>query len=100
MCRYVRAEKVSSNGIQVEVSFESGCDCSRMIDFLEQQQMNQSSIFKMNFILFSLCTNDVANLGVDLALQRCRVLIESTRQLFPQLKAIGWLALSPRWKPS
>ncbi|CAF4419158.1 unnamed protein product, partial [Rotaria magnacalcarata] len=53
-----------------------------------------------NFILFSLCTNDVANLGPNLAIEYCRLLIERTRQLFPRLKSIGWLALSPRHKPS
>ncbi|CAF1577365.1 unnamed protein product, partial [Rotaria sordida] len=38
-----------------------------------------------DFIVFSLCTNDVANLGPKIALQQCRFLIERTRILFPQL---------------
>jgi len=100
MCRFVRPEKVSSNDIQVEISFESGCDCSKMLKFLEQQQIDQSSIFQTDFIVFSLCTNDVANLGPNLALQKCRILIERVKALFPRLKLIGWLALSPRSKPS
>ncbi|CAF4888287.1 unnamed protein product, partial [Rotaria sp. Silwood1] len=37
---------------------------------------------------------------VDIAIERCRFLIQRTRQLFPQIKTIGWLALSPRTKPS
>ncbi|CAF4676078.1 unnamed protein product, partial [Rotaria sp. Silwood2] len=52
------------------------------------------------FVLFSLCTNDVANLGPELAIKNCRILIERVRQLFPHLKSIGWLALSSRSKPS
>ena len=32
--------------------------------------------------------------------KHCRSLIQRTRQLFPKMKAMGWLALSPRWKPS
>ncbi|CAF1441859.1 unnamed protein product, partial [Rotaria sp. Silwood1] len=100
MCKYVRPEQVSTNNIKVTVSFESGCDCNRMLNFLEQISIEQSSIFKMDFIVLSLCTNDVANLGPEIAIKRCRYLIQRVRQLFPNLKAIGWLALSPRWKPS
>lgn len=79
MCRYVRPEKVSPNNIQVKISFESGCDCSRMLNFLEQQRIDQTSIFQADFVLFSLCTNDVANLGPNLALQNCRVLIQRVK---------------------
>ncbi|CAF1670757.1 unnamed protein product [Rotaria magnacalcarata] len=100
MCRYVRPDKVSSNNIEIKISFESGCDCSKMLKFLEQQQIDQTSIFQADFVLFSLCTNDVANLGPNLALQNCRVLIERVKEMFPRLKLIGWLALSPRSKPS
>lgn len=100
MCKYVRPEKVSSNNIQVKISFESGCDCSKMLQFLEQQKTNQSNIFEADFLLFSLCTNDVANLGPTRTIENCRFLIERVKVLFPQLKLIGWLALSPRSKPS
>ncbi|CAF3137656.1 unnamed protein product [Rotaria sp. Silwood2] len=101
MCKYVCPDKVSSHGIKVNISFESGCDCNRMLDFLEkQQQMINNDIKKNDFFVFSLCTNDVANVGVDIAIERCRFLIQRTRQLFPQIKTIGWLALSPRTKPS
>ncbi|CAF1341632.1 unnamed protein product [Rotaria sordida] len=100
MCKYVRPETVSSDNIQVKISFESGCDCSRMLTFLEEQNINRSSIFQADFVLFSLCTNDVANLGSDLAIKNCRILIERVRELFPHLKSIGWLTLSPRSKPS
>ncbi|CAF3089928.1 unnamed protein product [Rotaria sp. Silwood2] len=33
--------------------------------------------FQADFVLFSLFTNDVANLGPDIAIKNCRVLIES-----------------------
>ncbi|CAF3967997.1 unnamed protein product, partial [Rotaria sp. Silwood1] len=71
-----------------------------MLTFLKQQKFDRSSIFQADFVLFSLCTNDVANLGPELAIKNCRILIERVRQLFPHLKSIGWLALSPRSKPS
>ncbi|CAF4736303.1 unnamed protein product, partial [Rotaria sp. Silwood2] len=74
--------------------------CNRMLTFLEEQSIDRSSIFHADFVLFSLCTNDVANLGPDLAIKNCRILIERVRQLFPHLKSIGWLALSPRSTPS
>ncbi|CAF5156026.1 unnamed protein product, partial [Rotaria magnacalcarata] len=71
-----------------------------MLNYLEQQSIEKNFLLQSNFILFSLCTNDVANLGPNLAIEYCRLLIERTRQLFPRLKSIGWLALSPRHKPS
>ena len=37
MCKYVRPDQVSSNDIQVKLSFESGCDCIRMRNFLEKK---------------------------------------------------------------
>ena len=100
MCKYVRPEKVSSDDMQVKISFKSGCDYSRMLTFLEKQNINRSSIFQADFVLFSLCTNDVANWGPDLTIKNCRILVERVRQLFPHLKSVGWLALSPRTKPS
>ncbi|CAF3885535.1 unnamed protein product, partial [Rotaria sp. Silwood1] len=42
----------------------------------------------------------VGYIGSDLAIKNCRILIERIRELFPHLKSIGWLALSPRSKPS
>ncbi|CAF4700341.1 unnamed protein product, partial [Rotaria sp. Silwood2] len=100
MCKYIRPEQISTDGIKVKVSFESGCDCSRMVNFLEKQQLEKNNIFETDFVVFSLCTNDVANLGPDLAIQQCRYLVQRIRQLLPRIKTIGWLALSPRWKPS
>ncbi|CAM4986262.1 unnamed protein product [Rotaria socialis] len=77
MCRYVREEQVSSNEIKFNVSFESGCDCSRMLDYLNNLSINDNHL-----------------------LNRCRCLIERIRQLFPNIKSLGWLALPPRTKPS
>ena len=53
-----------------------------------------------DFLLISLGTNDVGRYGVEVALQRSRELIEYIKQSFPRIQAIGWLALSPRWKPT
>lgn len=53
-----------------------------------------------DFLLISLGTNDVGRYGVEIALQRCGELIRYIRQSFQGIRAIGWLALSPRWKPT
>ncbi|CAF3898827.1 unnamed protein product, partial [Rotaria sp. Silwood1] len=101
MCKYVRSEQVSTNNIKVTLSFESGCDCNRMLTFLEQMKTEKNKkIFEMDFLVFSLGTNDVANLGPEVAIQQCHDLIQYVRRLFPKLKSIGWLLLSLRWKPS
>ena len=96
MCKYVRSEKVSLNNLQVKILFETDCSCSRMLNFLEKQFIDRNTMILTAFVVFSLCTNDVANLGLEIALQHCRSLIKRTRELFPRIKAIGWLALSPR----
>ncbi|CAF3306250.1 unnamed protein product, partial [Rotaria sp. Silwood2] len=44
--------------------------------------------------------NDVGNIGATAAIKQCRELINLTRELFPKLQEIGWIALSPRSKPS
>ena len=100
MCKYIRSDNISSKDIQVRISFESGCDCTRMLNYLEQQNIQKNFILQSNFVVFSLCTNDVANLRPHIAIQHCRSLIQRTRQVFPRLRSIGWLALSPRQKPS
>ena len=100
MCKYVRSEEVSLNNLQVKILFETGCNCSRMLNFLEKQFIDRNTMMLTDFVAFSLCTNDVANLGPEIALQHCRSFIKHTGELLPRIKAIGWLALSPRWKPS
>jgi hypothetical protein len=101
MCKYIRPEKLTSNQIDVKLSYESGCTCSRMANFLQDQaNINNNDMFKANVIVYSLCTNDVANIGANAAIDQCRKLIYLTKKLFPFLKSIGWLALSPRTKPS
>ncbi|CAF0942478.1 unnamed protein product [Rotaria sordida] len=101
MCKHVRAEKLSSNELHVKLSFESGCTCNRMSQFLKQQtKINNNDIFEANFVVYSLCTNDVANIGAIAAIKQCRELINLTRELFPKLQTIGWIALSPRSKRS
>ncbi|CAF2155764.1 unnamed protein product [Rotaria magnacalcarata] len=83
ICKYVRQEQVSTTNIKVNTSFESGCDCSRMLNFLEKkQQIEETHIFQTDFLVFSLCTNDVANLGADIAIQQCHHFIQRVRQLF------------------
>ncbi|CAF1503377.1 unnamed protein product, partial [Rotaria sordida] len=101
ICKHVRAEKLSSMQLHVKLSFESGCTCNRMSQFLKQQtKINNNDIFEANFVVYSLCTNDVANIGAIAAIKQCRELINLTRELFPKLQTIGWIALSPRSKPS
>ena len=104
ICKHVRTEKLSSKQLHVKLSYESGCTCHRMIQFLKQQRKNDNNdnndIFQSHFIVYSLCTNDVANIGAISAIKQCRELICLTRALFPKLQRIGWIALLPRRKPS
>lgn len=101
MCKHIRTEELNSKQLNAKLSYESGCTCDRMIQFLnEQTEINNNDIFESNFIVYSLCTNDVANIGAVSAIRQCRELINLTRELFPKLKKIGWIALSPRTKPS
>ncbi|CAF2866722.1 unnamed protein product [Rotaria sp. Silwood2] len=83
MLKFVSPDKVSPHGIKVNVSFQSGCECSRMLNSLEKQHLEQNHILQVDFVVFSLCTNDVANLGLNLTIQRYRYLIQHVRQLFP-----------------
>jgi hypothetical protein len=85
--------------IHIELAAESGCNCERMADWMASAE-GKSKINGNSVVLFSLGTNDVAQLGVDLTLKRCEWLVEYTRRTFPGIKTIGWMALSPRWKPS
>ena len=86
-CAY---RKLNSKEINVKLSYESGSTCCRMTQFLERQtKINGNDIFQANFIVYSLCTNDVVNIGVVAAIKQCRELIKRRRGLFPTLKAIG-----------
>ncbi|CAF2072617.1 unnamed protein product [Rotaria magnacalcarata] len=97
----MRTEQLNSKQLHVKLSYESGCTCNRTIQFLnEQTKINNNDIFESNFIVYSLCTNDVANIGAVSAIRQCHELINLTRELFPKLKKIGWIAISPRTKPS
>jgi len=53
-----------------------------------------------NFLVFSLGINDVGRYGVDVSLERSSEIIAFIRRSFPGIQAIGWMALSPRWKPT
>ncbi|CAF0946678.1 unnamed protein product [Rotaria sordida] len=90
----------TSNELQGIILSDSMCKYVRSEQVKQMQTEKNKKIFEMDFLVFSLCTNDVANLGPELAIQKCHDLIQYVRRLFPKLKSIGWLALSPRWKPS
>ncbi|CAF4275494.1 unnamed protein product [Rotaria sp. Silwood2] len=88
-----------SNLINVELIAKSGCNCERMADWMASVE-GKNKLNNTSVVLFSLGTNDIAQLGVDLTLKRCEWLVEYTRQTFPGIKTIGWMKLSPRWKLS
>ena len=100
MCKFIRPEQLSSDKFKVELSYESGCTCSRMADFLQEQTSKGQNIFKAKLVIYSLGTNDVANIGADATIKECHRLTDLTRTLFPNLQQISWIALSPRTKPS
>ena len=76
-----------------------GCDIYRMMQWLSTAE-GQRTVGNKDFLLISLGTNDVGRYGVDVSLSRCSEIISFIRQSFPGIRAIGWLALSPRWKPT
>ncbi|CAF3272687.1 unnamed protein product [Rotaria sp. Silwood2] len=85
--------------IYVELVTETGCNCERMADWMTSTE-GKAKINGSSGVLFSLGTNDLAQLGVDLTLKRCEWLIEYARQTFPDIQKMGWMTLSPRWKTS
>lgn len=100
MCSRVRTYAIRKfNLVNVELSYESGCDIYKMMHWLNTPQ-GASTVGNKDFLLISLGTNDVGRYGVDVSLKRCSELIKYIRRSFPGIRAIGWLALSPRWKPT
>ncbi|CAF4603952.1 unnamed protein product, partial [Rotaria sp. Silwood2] len=100
MCSRLRMYAINQLPVyNIELSYESGCDIITMINWLRTPE-GQNKVGNKDLIVLSLCTNDVGRYGVDVSLQRCCELISFIRQSFPGNRAIGWLALSPRWKPT
>ncbi|CAF3398104.1 unnamed protein product, partial [Rotaria sp. Silwood2] len=100
MCSRVRTYAIRKlNVVDVELSYESGCDIIKMINWLQTPDA-QRTVGNIDFLLISLGTNDVGRYGVDVSLQRCSDLIRFIRRSYPGIQTIGWLALSPRWKPT
>jgi hypothetical protein len=100
MCSRLRTYAIKKlNVIDVDLSFESGCDIIKMMHWLNTPD-GQRQVSNKQFLIISLGTNDVGRYGVDVSLQRCSELIRFIRRSFPGIRAVGWLALSPRWKPT
>ena len=38
MCKHIRTEKLSSKQLHITLSYESGCTCNRMIQFLKNKE--------------------------------------------------------------
>jgi hypothetical protein len=99
MCSRLRTYAIKKfNLIDIELSYESGCDIYKMINWLKTSQ-GARTVRNKDYLIFSLGTNDVGRYGVDVSLERCSEIIAFIRWSFPGIRAIGWLALSPRWKP-
>lgn len=100
MLSRIRTYKINQvNLIDVNLSYESGCDSIKMLRWLKTPQ-GYHMVRHSNFLVFSLGTNDVANYGVHLSLEHCADIITFIRRSFPNVKAISWMALSPRCKPT
>ncbi|CAM4985574.1 unnamed protein product [Rotaria socialis] len=100
MCSRIRTYTINKLPLyNVELSYESGCDIIKMINWLQTSE-GQSTVGNKEFLVICLGTNDVGQYGVEVTLQRCSEFIRFIRQSFPGIRAIGWLALSPRWKPT
>jgi len=83
----------------VDLSYESGCDIYNMIQWLNTPE-GRNKVSEKDFLIVCLGTNDVGRYGVEVTLQRTSEFIRFIRRSFPGIRAIGWLALSPRWKPT
>ncbi|CAM4988392.1 unnamed protein product, partial [Rotaria socialis] len=100
MCSRLRTYAIKKLPLyDIELSYESGCDIYKMIQWLNTPE-GRGTVGNKDFLLFCLGTNDVGRYGVDVSLQRVSELISFVRQSYPGNRAIGWLALSPRWKPT
>jgi hypothetical protein len=100
MCSRLRTYAVKRfNLIDIELSYESGCDIYKMINWLKTSQ-GARTVRNKDYLIFSLGTNDVGHYGVDVSFARCSEIIAFIRWSFPAIRAIGWLALSSRWKPT
>ncbi len=100
MCSRLRTYAIRKlNVIDVELSWESGCDIYGMMNWLKTSE-GRGTVGNKDFVVFCLGTNDVGRYGVEETLKRCSEIIGFVRQSFPGIRAIGWLALSPRWKPT
>ncbi|CAF2913023.1 unnamed protein product [Rotaria sp. Silwood2] len=100
MCSRLRTYAIKKLPLyDIELSYESGCDIYKMIQWLNTPE-GRGTVGNKDFLLFGLGTNDVGRYGVDVSLQRVSELISFVRQSYPGNRAIGWLALSPRWKPT
>ncbi|CAF1342230.1 unnamed protein product [Adineta ricciae] len=88
MCSRIRTYMIKKfNLIDIELSYESGCDIYKMIKwFRTHDGINQ--VTNKDFIVFSLGTNDVARHRVDISLERCSEIISFIRQSFSNIRAI------------
>ena len=100
MCSRLRSYAIRTPKFNdIDISFESGCDIEKMMNWLRTSEGHRTVQGKTHLII-CLGTNDVGRYGVDESLKRCGEIIHFIRRSFPSIRAIGWLALSPRWKPT
>ncbi|CAF4524153.1 unnamed protein product, partial [Rotaria sp. Silwood2] len=100
MCSRLRTYAIKKLPLyDVELSYESGCDIFTMIQWLNTPE-GRGTVGNKDFLVVCLGTNDVRRYGVDVSLQRVSEFIRFIRRSFPGIRAIGWMALSPRWKPT
>ncbi|CAF2802234.1 unnamed protein product [Rotaria sp. Silwood2] len=100
MCSRLRTYAIKKLPLyDVELSYESGYDIFTMIQWLNTPE-GRGTVGNKDFLVVCLGTNDVRRYGVDVSLQRVSEFIRFIRRSFPGIRAIGWMALSPRWKPT
>lgn len=99
MLSRVRTYTIRSHNIDIQLSYESGCDCKRMVDWMESAQ-GRRIVSNREILVVSLGTNDVARYGVDESIRRCADFIQYIRRAHPSVRTVGWMALAPRWKPT
>ena len=82
----------------VKLSFESGCNCEKMLTWLTSIE-GRDFMYGVSRLILILGTNDLHVVGAEGTFYRIKQTVESIRVLFPTVKIV-WQLLQWRTKPT
>jgi hypothetical protein len=82
----------------VKLTYESGCNCARMLNWLSSFEGRQF-MHRAGRLILILGTNDLHTVGAEETVHRVRETVESIRLLYPGIQII-WQLLQWRMKPT